>query len=49
MAKKELRSIEELISRADALLDGPEADFHRPFVDAFRAMARALNRSRAEG
>jgi hypothetical protein len=47
--REELRSVEELISRADALLDGPEADFHRPFVDAFRAMARAFNRPRVEG
>jgi hypothetical protein len=47
--REELRSIEELINRADALLDSPEADFHRPFVDAFRAMARAFNRPRAEG
>ncbi|MCO5159651.1 MAG: hypothetical protein M9939_00825 [Mesorhizobium sp.] len=43
--RKELRSIEEVIAKADALLVGEEADFYRPFVDAFRAMARALDRS----
>lgn len=42
--REELRTIDELISRADALLDGPEASFYRPFVDAFRAMARAFDR-----
>lgn len=44
-ARKELRSVEELISRADALLDGPDADFHRPFVAAFRAFIGALDRT----
>lgn len=43
--REELRSIDQLISRADALLDGSEADFFRPFVDAFRAMARAFDRT----
>ena len=46
--RQELRSIEQLISKADALLVGEEADFYRPFVDAFRAMARALDRARIE-
>lgn len=44
-ARKELRSLEDIIARADALLDGPHADFHRPFVDAFRAFIGALDRS----
>lgn len=44
-ARKELRSIDDLIAKADALLDGPEADFHRPFVAAFRAFIGALDRS----
>jgi hypothetical protein len=44
-ARKELRSVEDLISRADALLDGPHADFHRPFVTAFRAFIGALDRT----
>ena len=47
--REELRSINELINRADALLDGPEADFFRPFVDAVRAMARLANRAGTEG
>lgn len=47
--REELRSIDTLIARADALLDGPEADFFRPFVDAFRAMARAAHRPGTEG
>lgn len=42
--KQEVRELSHLIARADALLDGPEADFYRPFVDAFRAMARAFDR-----
>ena len=44
--REELRTITEIINRADALLDGPEADFFRPFVDAVRAMARLADRSR---
>ncbi|MEH3108923.1 MAG: hypothetical protein PGN22_02330 [Agrobacterium cavarae] len=44
-AKRELQSLDDLIAKAEALLDGPEADFHRPFVDAFRAFIGALNRS----
>lgn len=44
-AQEELRTTDELIARATALLDGPEADFYRPFVDAFRAMARAFDRT----
>lgn len=47
--RKELRSVEELIARADALLVGPDADFHRPFVAAFRAFVRALDSSGIEG
>ncbi|MFB9952062.1 hypothetical protein ACFFP0_24705 [Rhizobium puerariae] len=40
--RAQIRSIDELIARADALLDGPEADFHRPFVAAFRSFIVAL-------
>lgn len=43
--REEMRSVEDLISKADALLDGPDADFHRPFVAAFRAFVRALDRT----
>lgn len=41
----EVRTIDELIAKADALLDGPEADFYRPLVDGFRAFIRALDRA----
>lgn len=41
----ELRTIDELIAKADALLDGPEADFYRPLVDGFRAFIGALART----
>lgn len=44
-ARHELNQIDCAIARAEALLDGPEADFYRPFVDAVRAMARAFDRT----
>lgn len=47
--RKELKELDKYIARAGALLDGPEADFYRPFIDAFRAMARAFDRTRASG
>jgi hypothetical protein len=43
--REELRTVDDLIARADALLDGPEADFFRPFADAIRAMARIAHRA----
>lgn len=43
-AKQELIDAETLISRADALLDGADADFYRPFVAALRAFVGAQNR-----
>ncbi len=46
--REELRSVDELIARADALLMGSDADFHRPFVSAFRAFVRALDRPGTE-
>lgn len=45
--REELRSVEELIGRADALLAHSDEDFHRPFIAALRAVARAFDRSRA--
>lgn len=45
--REELRTIDDLIATADALLDGPNEDFYRPFVTAFRAMAGAFDRARA--
>jgi hypothetical protein len=47
-ARAELSEIESYIARADALLAGPDADFYRPFVDAFRAFYRALASTRAQ-
>lgn len=46
--REELRSIEELIGRADVLLMGSDADFHRPFLAALRAVARLADRARTE-
>ena len=43
--RQELRSVEDLVSRADALLEGSDADFHGPFVAALRAFVGALDRS----
>jgi len=45
----ELRSVEQLIANADALLMGNDPDFHRAFVAAFRALAGALDRSGTRG
>jgi hypothetical protein len=47
--KQEHAELNEIIWRAEALLDGNEADFYRPFVDAVRAMARAFSGSRTPG
>lgn len=43
--KQELQTIDAYISRASALLEGQDADFHRPFVAAMRAFFGALDRS----
>lgn len=47
--RQELKEFDELIARADSLLEGQDADFYRPFVAALRAFAGALYSSRAEG
>ena|SRR5690554_4976114 len=47
--REEVRDINDIISRADALLVGDEADFYRPFVIALRAMAGAFDRPRTPG
>lgn len=44
--REELRSIEELIDRADTILAHTDEDFHRPFLAALRAVARIADRSR---
>ena len=46
--REELRTVEDLISRADALLDGSDEDYHRPFIAALRAVARLADRARTE-
>lgn len=40
--RRELKELDQLISRADALLEGTNEDFYRPFVDAFRQALRAM-------
>jgi hypothetical protein len=47
--REELRTVEQLIGQADALMDGAEADFYRPFFAALRAVARFAHRSGTEG
>lgn len=42
--QQEVAELDQLISRADALLEGADADFYRPFVDAFRQALRAVAR-----
>lgn len=44
--KAEVRSVEQLINQADALLDGADEDFYRPFLAALRAVARIADRTR---
>lgn len=46
--RKELTEIDALIARADALLDGNDPDFHRPFVAALRAFFGAVDRPGTE-
>jgi hypothetical protein len=46
--KAEADSVALLISRADALLESQDPDFHGPFVAALRALVGALDRPRAE-
>jgi hypothetical protein len=46
--RAEVRSIEQLIAQADALLEGPNEDFYRPAVIAFRAFIGALAGTRTE-
>lgn len=47
--RAEVRSINQLIAQADALLEGADEDFHRPFVAAIRAFFGALDRSGTPG
>ena len=43
--RAERNELDHLIGRADALLVGTDPDFHRPFVDALRALLGASDRS----
>lgn len=47
-ARQELSGVEAMLERADALLEGQDADFHRPFLAALRAFAGALDRPGTE-
>jgi len=40
--REELRTVEDLISRADALLEGQDSDFYGAFVAAFRHAVRVV-------
>lgn len=46
MARREMRTNEDIIARAEALLDGPHADFFGPFVAAIRAAVGLADRAR---
>lgn len=47
--REEITEIDQLLERANALLDGPEAHIHRPMVAALRAFVGALDRTGTEG
>jgi hypothetical protein len=47
--REELRTNQDLIDTATALLEGADPDFHRPFLAAMRAFISALDRSRTSG
>lgn len=44
--RQEVSKIDQLLSRADALLEGGDPDFYRPFAAAVRALLSAAHRSR---
>lgn len=48
-AQEELRTNEDLINKASALLVGHEADFYSAFFAALRSLARPDHRSGTEG
>lgn len=43
--RQELKQIDAYIAHAEALLEGQDSDFHRPFVAAMRAFFGALDRT----
>ena len=44
--RQEVDELDQIISRADALLEGNDPDFYRPFRDALRQALRAVAGSR---
>lgn len=48
-AQEELRTNDDLIARAEALMVGHEADFYSAFITALRSLARPANRAGTEG
>jgi hypothetical protein len=46
--REELRTNEQLINRATALLAGSDPDFHRPFITALRALFGVVDRAGTE-
>lgn len=48
-ARREVRTNDEIIARAEALLHGSDPDFNGSFVTALRAFAGVFYRSRASG
>jgi len=48
-AQEELRTNDDIISRAEALMVGHEADFYSAFIAALRSLARPNHSSRASG
>lgn len=46
--RNEVAEIDHIIARADALLEGADADFYRPHVAALRAFFRAVARPGTE-
>jgi hypothetical protein len=48
-AQEELRTNDDLISRAEALMVGHEADFYSAFIAALRSLARPHHRTGTEG
>ena len=47
--RKELREVDQIISRADALLEGHDPDFYGAFVAGLRAFFSALDRTGTQG
>lgn len=48
-AQEELRTNDDIIARAEALMVGHEADFYSAFIAALRSLARPNHRTGTEG